>query len=459
MNAAENSTKKVIVRYPPSPTGKLHIGNVRTLVFNYLFAKKHDGKIIYRAEDTDRERSQLEYEDYAVESFNWLGLEFHERYRQSDRLDVYKSYLNRLIEEGKAYVSEETPTDEQIARAKEEGRELRTSVIRLKNPGTKVTFSDIVLGEVTTDTTDLGDFIIAKDMETPLYHLTVVIDDHEMEVTHIIRGMDHVANTARQILIQEAIGANRPEYAHVPLVVGTDGQKLSKRHGATATLDYRDQGYLADAMINFLAFVGWNPGNEQEIFTREQLIQEFSLERVQKSSAVFNTDKLNWINREHIRLLSPQDLQSDLEPFTAELRNLPNYSEEVFQKILPLITERIYNFGELQNLIAEGDFVYFFQQPKYQVENLIWKKGTKEDTIKHLEAVVAMVSNVTDWTADGIKSTIWDYAEEHGRGDVLWPLRYALSGRDKSPDPFTLAAVLGPDTTKQRIKVALDQLE
>lgn len=238
-------SEPVIVRFPPSPTGKLHVGNVRTLLYNYLFAKKHGGKIILRVEDTDKERSEKQYEDYTKEALKWLGLEYHEFYRQSERTELYQKYLTELLDKDLAYWSDEPPTAEQIKRAEKEGRQLRTKVIRFRNPGQVVTFTDEVLGEVSTDTTDLGDFVIAKDMNTPLYHLTVVVDDHEMGMTHIIRGADHVANTPRQILLQDAIGAKRPKYAHLPIIVGADGKKLGKRHGALPTLGYRDAGYLA----------------------------------------------------------------------------------------------------------------------------------------------------------------------------------------------------------------------
>jgi len=241
-------TEKVIVRYPPSPTGLLHVGNMRTLIFNYLFMKKHDGKAVLRIEDTDRERSKQEYVEYIKDSLDWLGMEYSEFHQQSERLDIYRGYLEKLIEEDKAYISEEEPTPEQIARAKEKNKKLNTSVIRLRNVNKDITFTDAVLGEITINTSDLGDFIIAKNLDHPLYHFTVVIDDWLMNMTHIIRGSDHMPNTPRQILIQEAVGAPRPDvYAHLPLIVGMDGKKLGKRHGATGTLEYREMGYLPEA--------------------------------------------------------------------------------------------------------------------------------------------------------------------------------------------------------------------
>jgi glutamyl-tRNA synthetase len=448
-------TKKIIVRYPPSPTGKLHVGNVRTLLFNYFFAKKHAGKIVFRSEDTDRARSMPEHVEYQKEVFSWLGMEYDEFYRQSDRAAIYKKYLESMIDAGTAYVSKESHTPEALQKAKEEGKELRSSVIRFKNPNKVITFTDLVFGEISVDTTDLGDFVIAKDLEYALYHLTVVIDDYEMGITHVIRGADHITNTPRQILIQQAIGAERPAYAHIPLVVGLDGKKLSKRHGATATLEYREAGYSAEAFVNFLAFVGWNPGTEQEIFSLEELLAAFDISGIQKSPAVFNEEKLQWFNREHLKTLSPEELEDLLLP---ELASIPEYSLEIGRKIIPLILERIHILGDIRDLIAEGELQYYFTKPVIDQQILIWKKSDAETTQKHLTTVHEMLTEYTgDWSAEDLKTLLWDYATEHGKGDVLWPIRYALSGKEKSPDPFTLLSVLEKEESLERIKAASAQ--
>ncbi|MDP2598415.1 MAG: glutamate--tRNA ligase family protein, partial [Candidatus Liptonbacteria bacterium] len=280
-------TKGVVARFAPSPTGKFHVGGIRSALYNYLYARKHGGKYILRCEDTDPVRSKKEFEEYFLEVFSWLGLAHDEYFRQSERTDIYKRYLEKLIDEGKAYVSQEIP--------KEEGQ--RTEVVRFKNPNTKITFHDEVLGDITFDTTELGDFVIARDMESPLYHFSVVVDDFEMGVTHIIRGQEHVSNTPRQILIQEAIGAPRPVYAHGSIILNEERAKLSKRDPTVRpTLEYRDEGYLPEALLNFMALLGWNPGTEQEIFTLKELVQAFSFERMQKQGAIFKADKLEWIN-------------------------------------------------------------------------------------------------------------------------------------------------------------------
>ena len=270
--------QKIITRFPPSPTGPIHIGNVRTALFNYLYAKHHGGQFILRIEDTDKARSKPEFEEGILESLSWLGLRHdNEIFRQSERGAVYKKYLDKLIAEDKAYISLE-----------DEGE--NREVIRFRNPNQKIVFEDLVRGEVSFDTTELGDFIIARNKDEPLYHLAVVIDDFESGVTHVIRGEDHVSNTPRQILIQEALGAPRPIYAHLPLILASDRSKLSKRkHGESVSLDYyRKKGYLAEALINYLALLGWNPGTNEEIFTLEKLVKVFDIAKIQKGGAVFD---------------------------------------------------------------------------------------------------------------------------------------------------------------------------
>ena len=266
--------KKIVTRFAPSPTGYFHLGGVRSALYNYLFAKQNKGVYILRSEDTDKERSKKEYEDGFLELFNWLGLKPDQFFRQSERTEIYKKYLEKMIKDGFAYVSKEE--------IKEEGQ--RSEVIRFKNPNKKITFRDIVLGDITFDTTDLKDFIIARSLTEPLYHLTVVVDDFEMAVTHIIRGQEHIANTPRQILIQEAIGAQRPFYAHIPLILGKDRAKLSKRDPEVIpALEYKNLGYLPEAIINFMALIGWNPGGEQEVFTLDELVEKFDMQKIQKS--------------------------------------------------------------------------------------------------------------------------------------------------------------------------------
>jgi len=280
-----NNLGKVAVRMAPSPTGNFHVGGARTALFNFLFAKQNNGKFILRIEDTDKERSKKEFEDDIFESLEWLGLKYDEFYRQSERGEIYRNYVEKMLNNDSVYEAED-------------------KVIRFRNPNKKIKFNDLVRGEIEFDTTELKDFVIAKSVDEPLYHLAVVIDDFESGITHVIRGEDHISNTPRQILIQEAIGAPRPLYAHLPLILAQDRSKLSKRkHGESVSLDYyRHKGYSRDAIINYLALLGWNPGTEQEIFTLEELINVFDLGRVHKGGAIFDEKKLAWVNRKHFNL-------------------------------------------------------------------------------------------------------------------------------------------------------------
>lgn len=455
MNARTPGT--VVTRFAPSPTGMFHVGGIRSALYNYLFARKHNGIYILRCEDTDKKRSKKEYEEYFLEVFRWLGLEHDEYYRQSERTTIYRAYLERLIAEGKAYVSKEKPE-------KEGDRE---EVVRFKNPGIDVTFDDVVLGTITFNTHELGDFVIARDLDEPIYHFTVVVDDHEMGVTHVIRGQEHVSNTARQILIQEAIGASRPIYAHASIILNEERAKLSKRDPTVRpALEYRDEGYLPEAILNFMALLGWNPGTEQEIFTKEELIHAFTLERMQKPGAVFNPEKLEWINKEHMKRLSDNERFERLSAALPEfIRKLPGYSEETLRAAVPVLLERITRFGEIRELAEHGEIAYLFEDPNISSpESLIWKNlqgrpDATELTRTHLRHVTKLLEQYSaGWTAENIREAIWPYADKHGRGDVLWPIRYALSGRDRSPDPFQLLAILGKDTSLRRLERAYELL-
>ncbi len=422
----------VIVRFAPSPTGTLHLGSARTALFNYLYAKQTGGKFLLRIEDTDRERSKPEFEQNIFDSLDWLGIKFDnsELIQQSERSAIYNEALEKLIASGSAYVSKE-----------EAGDKKRGEVIRFKNPGREIRFEDLIRGEITFDTTELGDFVIAKSLTEPLYHFAVVVDDYETGVTHVIRGEDHISNTPRQILIQEALGAPRPIYAHIPLILAPDRSKLSKRHGAVGVTDYRDQGYLPEALNNYLALLGWNSGTDQELFSLEELIAQFKLEKVQKAGAIFNLEKLNWLNHEYIKKIPDDKL---LNYFPKET------DQKILSKIIPLIKERLVTLANLNSLVtSEGEFAYFFTRPTYAKELL--------KTSEHLIAVKNILEKIpeTDFTAEKIKLAVMPYADEKGRGLVLWPLRVALTGREKSTDPFTVASILGQEETLARLDYAI----
>mgnify|MGYP001602302492 CR=1 FL=1 len=435
------SELKVVTRFAPSPTGQFHLGGVRSALYNYLFARKNKGIYILRSEDTDKERSKKEYEDDFLKLFEWLGLKPDKFFRQSERTEIYKKYLEKMIADGFAYVSKEE--------IKEAGQ--RNEVIRFKNPNKKITFNDIILGNITFNTTDLKDFVIAKSLTEPLYNLTAVIDDYEMGITHVIRGQEHIANTPRQILIQEAIGASRPLYAHLPLILSKDRAKLSKRDPEVIpALEYRDLGYLPAAIINFLALIGWNPGGEQEVFTLAELIQKFDLNKIRKSGGVFNSEKLDWLNKEHIKLLSPEEIEKNI------LAWLPPDKRE--SKLIPVIFERISKWGDVKDMAEKGELDFFFKKPAYAKEKLVYKNSSPEKTLNNLKQALNVLEglNEKDFTKENIKKVLMQIADKlESRGELLHPVRYALSGMDKSPDPFIIASIIGKNETLSRLQKAV----
>lgn len=441
---------KIITRMAPSPTGNFHIGGVRTALYNYLFARQNGGVFILRSEDTDKERSKREYEDQIFEIFKWLELDYDQFFRQSDRIDIYVSAVQKMISSGHAYEAEDS-TDSP-------GKK----VIRFKNPNTKITFTDLLLGDITFDTSDLGDFVIARDIESPLYHLTVVIDDGEMGVTHVIRGQEHTSNTPRQILLLEALGYDRPLYLHLPLIMSPRGGKLSKRDPEVVpVMDYKKSGFLPDALLNFLALIGWNPGGEKEIFSKGELMSAFSLERVQKTNGIFNVDKLNFINKEHIKLMTFDEqlkyLEEGLSPALVEGLK----GRGLFEKVAPLVLERIHNLDEVRQMETDGEFGYFVEAPEIKKEMLVWKEDGIEKAKDALAKAITAIENFDDdkfASSDELKTELMPTAEEFGRGSFLWPLRVSLSGREKSPDPFTLLSLLGKTESLKRIQGILSVL-
>ncbi len=434
----------VITRFPPSPTGFLHIGRARTALFNYLYAKKNEGKMIFRFEDTDLVRSKKEFEKVMEESLVWLGISWDNKVieRQTERLEIYKKYLHKLIAEDKAYVSKE-----KIEEGEKAGQE--NEVVRFRNANAKITFTDLILGDITFDTTELGDFIIARNINEPLYHLTVVIDDYEMGVTHIIRGADGISNTPRQILLQQGIGAQKPLYAHLPLILAPDKSKLSGRKGAASVTDLKKLGYLPEALINYLTLLGWNPGTEQELFSIEELIQTFDISKVQKSGAIFNVEKLNWFNKQYISKMSLDQFAKAAGDF------LP---QTISPKLLPLIKEKINYFGEIQPTL-DGELSFVQPLPSYQKESLKWKQESDlVNTKEYLKKIIETLSTQTDFSKESVKSAIWPLAEDKGKGNILWPMRFALSGKEKSPDPFIISEILGKEETLRRLNFAYELL-
>jgi len=455
-------------RIAPSPTGNFHVGTARTALFNYLFARHHGGKFLLRIEDTDYERSKKKFEEDIIEGLTWLKIEWDETIiRQSEHREVYATYLHNLLETGKAFYcphTEKKLEEEKNGQIKNKApllhrcdardKLLDKGVIRFKNNEKLIkTFDDIIKGQVGIFPAPFGDFVLAKNTRTPLYNFAVVVDDHETRISHVIRGEDHLPNTPKQILIQEALGFARPQYAHLPLLLGADRSKLSKRHGATSIQEYRDEGYLADALFNFLALLGWNPGTEQEVFSRTELVELFSLDRVQKSGAIFDIVKLNWMNNQYIGKKLPEELTMLAMPYISNLlqdqKSKIKNQNEYIEKILVLEQPRINKLSELPEKIE-----YFFKEPQYEKELLRWKSMSDEKLQQSLIHATKIIENIPEehWNIKYIESTLLKEAETYNnRGELLWPLRVALSGKKASPGPFEIMAILGKQTTLRRI--------
>lgn len=440
----------VVTRIPPSPTGRFHIGTARTALFNYLYARHNDGTVVFRSEDTDRARSKKEFEDEIKEGLTWLGISWDSFSRQSERADRYRELLEQMVTEGKAYISSEPSKD---------NPDVTVELVRLRNPGRKVTFTDLIRGDISFNTTELGDFVVARSMSDALYHFAVVADDMDSKVTHVIRGEDHISNTPRQILIQEALGAPRPAYAHLPLILDEKRAKLSKRNGATSVMDYRTEGILPEALVNYLALLGWNPGDNREDFSLAQLADEFTLEGVQKSGAAWSREKLLSVNQHWMRTLSVDDFISRGE--------LEASDSDKLRKTVPLLKERAHTFEEARELLS-GELLCLFEafvpdQQLLQTKELPAHPGMTKTALKSL--LEALKGHQGSVSAETVKQALMPLAdaeeakEKGGRGAVLWPLRYALSGQERSPDPFTLVSILGVDEAAARIQKAIAILE
>lgn len=466
----------VRVRIAPSPTGFLHIGTARTALFNYLFAKHHGGEFILRIEDTDIERSEKRFEKDIIEGLKWLGITWSEGlYRQSERIAIYEKYLNQLLEERKAYycfcTKEELEAERNLLTAEgkpprysgkcrvlvngevtERHKKGMPSVIRFKMPEKEVSFIDLVRGKISFDMALAGDIVIAKDTKNPLYNFAVVVDDHTMQISHVIRGEDHIANTPKQIMFQEALGFPSPHYAHIPLILDAQRKKLSKRDAVVGIKEYRESGYLPEAMINFMALLGWHPGDDREILSLEELAKEFSLDRVQKGGAIFNLEKLEWINNQYIRGIPNKKLLALIN----ELTPLPKTIKEEQQlKIIELIKERMKRLTDVME-----DAGFFFALPEYDSSLLIWKKtppSVIKENIAHLKEKLQELPEA-QFKKESLEAYIKPIAEARGRGEVLWPLRAALSGSDASPGPFEILDVLGKEESLTRLDIALDKI-
>lgn len=469
------------VRIAPSPTGLLHIGTARTALFNYLFARKNKGKFILRIEDTDLERSNPQYEKNIIAGLKWLGIKWDEGpinqgqkykgnygpYRQNGRIKIYKKYIQRLLDEKLAYFcpcSEahlEKERQTQLAGKQtpkhlcpHRDRELSAGIIRFKTPNSgEIKFNDLIHGEVKFDLSLIGDFSIAKALNIPLYNFAVVIDDFEMKISHVIRGEDHISNTPKQILLQNALGLPQPRYAHLPLILNPDRSKLSKRHAPVSINDYKKAGYLPEALINFIAFLGWNPKNEREIFSLRELEKEFSIEGVGKSGAIFNLERLDWLNSAYIKKLSAKKLLKAAQPYFKKITN--KNDKKKITSILMLEQERLKKLSEL----PEKTSYFFTKNLKYPPDLLKWKNMDSREVRQSLQILCDIIHGLNGQvfaSHQKLAEIILPEASKMGdRGKLLWPLRVALTGQAASPGPFEIMKILGKQTALQRLKGAL----
>lgn len=476
MNETQN---KVVTRFAPSPTGFMHVGGVRTALYAWAFARKHGGRFILRIEDTDKEREVEGSIPHIIESLKWLGITWdegvdiggpHAPYLQSERLDSYRKYAQILIEKGYAYPDPYSEEEVSAFRMKaEEEKSLflfrdhrpetdgiwdGTKPLRFKVPEIKnYTWHDAVRGELTAGPEALDDFILIKSDGYPTYNFAHIIDDLEMGVTHIMRADEFIASTPKFLSLYEALGIKPPVFVTLPPIMAPDGKKkLGKRDGAKDILEYRKEGYLPEAMVNFLAFLGWNPGGEQEIMTPQEIVDAFSTERIHKAGAMFNEEKLLWMNKEHMRR---QSREAQLESVKEYMKDYP---DQLLEKLLPTVIDRINTYGEI-TFIEENEFRFLISRPDVAKEKVQWKNSDLGSALVHLKAVRNIIETADLSSQEAVKQALMPYAEEKGKGDVLWPLRVSLSGQEKSIDPFTIIYLLGKDETLARIDTVCHKLE
>ena len=460
-----------VVRFAPSPTGKLHIGGVRTALFNYLFAKRHNGKFLVRIEDTDKERSKAEYTAQILESLKWLGLDYDEEpIAQSSRGKRYDEVIESLLKSGKAYRCFATNDELQALRdndkiflypgiwrdrKKEEiDKKLKDNVpftIRLRVPEDGVvSFKDEVYGTITTKISELDDFIIARSDGSPTYNLTVVVDDNDMNISHVIRGEDHISNTPKQILIYNALGWDLPVFGHLPMILGSDGKRLSKRHGAVGTQTFKDMGYLPESLINYLALLGWNPGNNDEIFDINYLINNFSIQNVNKKSAVFDMTKLDWVSSQKILAKKSSELLELINDFDSSWSS-ENRNNDFLVKVIEIIKDRLKTLSDVK------DHSYFFKDPTGFDDDAL-KKCWKEPTNGIMDQFLSKLKKLDGWNVKIIDDLIRQCVEELsiGMGKLMQPLRLALAGALVGPSMPDLMDVLGKEVCIKRLENILE---
>ncbi len=487
-----------ITRFAPSPTGYLHIGSIKTALYAYLMAKKSGGRFILRIEDTDRERYVADGVANILQSLYWVNLIPDEGvkldveqneimqvgengpYIQSERLAIYQKYVDQLLEVNQAYYCFCTPERLEKLREEQQKNKLPTgydgycrsvsleeakrrvnggekAIVRLKMPKEGETvFNDIVRGEVRFKNELVDDQVLLKSDGFPTYHMAVVVDDHEMQVNLIIRGEEWLSSVPKHIQLYKYFGWEVPQMAHLPLLLNPDRSKLSKRQGDVAVEDYRKKGYLPEAILNFVAFLGWNPGTDDEIFTLDGLVRAFSLEKVNKAGGVFNLEKLDWYNREYIKKLTNEELVDRASEWLQEA-GIDLGDKAFLAKAVSLEKERIVTLAELPEAIR-----FMIQLPDYDPKLVVWKKSDAEEGKKILLELKEFMNTISvqGWNKTELERQIGEWIQDkgYGTGNVLWPMRTALSGQQNSPGPYEIAEVLGKDKTLDRLDVAVGKL-
>ena len=472
----------VRVRFAPSPTGPLHIGGARSALFNYLYARGHNGTFIVRIEDTDLERSNRESEADILEAMRWLGIDWDEGiekggdygpYRQTERLEMYRDYAQQLIDKGSAYQcycsQEEIEADRERAMASggvvvysgkcrelnDEEKEAqqaagRKPVVRFRVPADQVlTIEDQVRGPISFDSNGVGDYVIIKSDGIATYNFAAVIDDYTMKISHVIRGEEHLSNTPRQLVVYDAFGWDRPQFAHVSLILGKDKKKMSKRDGATSVFQYRDQGYLPEALVNFLALLGWSPGTDEELFSMEELISQFSLERVAKNPAVFDFDKVKWMNGMYIRKLPKEAVADGIRPYlSGYLENMPVAEQDVWLSyVAEALFERINTFAEISGALD------VFMKEDIVLEDQAREIIEQEEARQVIALFKDKLQQSADVTPEVVKELIKETGKELGvKGKGLFmPVRIGISGELHGPDLANTVVILGREKTVKRI--------
>jgi len=493
-NTSVDKNRKVITRFAPSPTGFMHPGGVRTALFAWAFARKNNGTFILRIEDTDKDREVDGSVQQIMDSLKWIGIEWDEGpdiggpnapYFQSQRLESYQKYAKVLVDKGLAYADPYTQGELEAFRKKAEEekrpflyRDHRpenppawdgTQALRLKTPTIKAyEWNDLIRGDLKAGPEALDDFILIKGDGYPTYNFAHIIDDLHMGVTHIFRSDEFISSVPKFLSLYEALGIERPLFAMLPPIMGPDGKKkLSKRDGAKDMLTYKAEGYLPEGVMNFLAFIGWNPGDEREVMSPEEFIKSFDVAGIQSAGGKLNEEKLGWFNKEHLKRLTDEQFKAGAMVFMPEsLTVLPSF-DAVFSRLIPALRERITHYGEIAEMHEEGDIDLFFIAPEYNAELLLCperqRKG-KDMTLKGLIPLLEEVKRLIEsfdtesLKAEEVKEKTWGYAEEQGRGIVLNAFRVSLSGKERSPDPFTLSEILGKTEAARRIDNALRTL-